>query len=285
MRLPRISEIDLRRLGSPAATGEFPIPPPSPARLRFAQPPADAFRPSRKPPRAVSLLMTFVAATFGLCFWVMSRLSPELGWTTMNFSSPRGEGWSRQVASSSMSKDLRRLVVYRQTPQSVDWRMEFRWKSEPAGIGLIVRSSDARNYHAVRLRPAPDGFSEDSFEVVEGVEGRHSVKTIVFPNSDPEVPITMEETGPDVALYVRHEILDRWTENQLKADRIGFFEERGHKLTTSAIRISFGNRPSPRAILAAAIQTAHTFWSSFRFSTILTRYILPGTLPNDSVKM
>jgi len=261
MTVPRMSNAHPHRLPSPAEAEHKP----SRARLRFSQRAAAERLPAQKPLRGVGFLMIFTAALFGFCFWVFGKLSPQLAWTQTDFSAPQGQDWPRQTVVLSRSKKLRRqLILYRQDESAPNWRMEFTWNSDPAGIGLIVRSLDARNYSAVRLRRTADGVSEESFHVIDGVEGRHSRKSIVFPRPARDLPVMVEENGPEVTLRLHYEIVDQWAEKERTPDRIGFFEESGDKLAARSVRISHAPEWSSAAVSAAAVRTLQAWWSSLR---------------------
>ena len=85
--------------------------------------------------------------------------------------------WSHQPVSSSG----RSLIVYEPSRAESDYRMEFHWVPDAAGVGWVFRTRDENNYYAARLsllqRGANGVLMAEHFSVSEGTrESAHSRK-------------------------------------------------------------------------------------------------------------
>lgn len=227
----------------------------------------------REPGRAVRFILSLVAAMLAVSFWAIGRMSPRLAGAEVSFSELSGEGWVRQQApGAARAKSARRLILYRPSSSMANCRMEFQWQAEGTGVGVIVRSRDPRNYEAARLRSVSGGIVEERFNVINGVEAKHFIKTITFPSHNADLAVAVEVMGPKVALYLQDELADSWNDSKADAGSVGFFEERNMPAQARMIRISFADASVTRtadSVLRGAMQAARGWWESFRISLIL----------------
>ena len=230
--------------------------PRSRAHLRFSRRAQNAH--VREPWNAVRFILSLILALLALSFWAIERMSPRLAERELSFPAPVGQGWSRQQTPPYKgSNSQRRLIVYQQSTPIYNWRMDFQWRAEARGIGLVFRSRDARNYDGARLRPIADGFVEEHFRVAGGIESQHFRKTITVANLDRNIPVAvaLEIRGSNVSLYLRDELADSWNDRKADPGGIGFFQERTDKVQARTIRLSYRDRSMLRTV-QSSLQTA-----------------------------
>jgi hypothetical protein len=257
---------------APTAPDAASLRPPSHAHWRFSRHHSRTDH-VREPGRAVRFLLSLITAMLAVSFWAISRMSPRLAGAEVSFFEPAGEGWVRQqTPAPKRANSSRSLILYQPSATMANCRMDFQWKADATGVGVIVRSHDPRNYQAARLKTVSGGIVEERFNVINGLEAQHSIKTITFPNQNAELAVAVEVMGPKVALYLQDELADSWNDPKVEAGSVGFFEDRKMQAQARMIRISFADGSVTRtadSVFRGVLQAARGWWESFRISLIL----------------
>ena len=165
-------------------------------------------------------------AVIGGLVWGLSGPSEAARSAT---SSPvKAASWSHQPASPSG----RSLTLYEPSRGQSDYRMEFSWVPDSAGVGWVFRTRDRNNYYAARLslqqRGANEVLMEEHFSVVGSVESPHAQKAIRLGHTAGLVGIHMDAIGPVFKLFVENNPADGWTDTRLGNGALGFYDDGGH---------------------------------------------------------
>jgi hypothetical protein len=155
-------------------------------------------------------------------------------------------GWVRKDAYLAGARQGRQIVLYGPTRDESNYRIEFSWIPDAAGVGLVFRVRDTANYYAGRLRLVQSkpstALTVEHFAVSNGIEGRHSEKTITLLKSEPSVRVRQEASGPVFTLYVQDSPVDYWTDQRFTAGGLGFFEERKQQANVQSIRFALSKK-------------------------------------------
>jgi hypothetical protein len=172
-------------------------------------------------PQIVYVAIAIAAA--GCLMWGLSGPSRAAG----NATSPAVSTaiWSHQ----SVSPSGRSLTVYEPSRGQSDYRMEFSWVPDSAGVGWVFRTRDENNYYAARLslqqRGADGVLVAEHFSVLGGAESAHSRKVIPLANAAGLVRVHMDATGPAFKLFVENNPADSWNDARLNTGALGFYDD------------------------------------------------------------
>ena len=235
----------------------------SKAHLRFS--PATA-RHSADAWRAVRFVVLFTAVIVAVAFWTISRLPRWLESPSLSFSSAKGRDWARlRVPRVRANSDSQGLTLYTPFASQSDYRMQFAWQVDNAGVACVFRARDAQNYHVAKLRLVPGGVTVERFGVLHGVAEEPLIEMITFERRDPKPEVAIEAIGPLVSLYLQNELIDTWRDQTLDSGAVGFIEGRLGKAPAEAIRLtllSSPSHPSATTILRNLVRATQDWWNS-----------------------
>ena len=155
--------------------------------------------------------------------WGLS--GPSSAARSSSSSAINSANWSHQ----SVAPSGRSLTVYQPSSAESDYRIEFNWVPDAAGVGWVFRTRDGNNYYAARLslqqRGADGVLVAEHFSVIEGAESAHSRKVIPLQNPAGLLKIQMDATGPAFKLLVDDKPADGWTDARLDTGALGFYND------------------------------------------------------------
>jgi len=180
----------------------------------------------------------------GCLIWGLSGSSPAARSATS--SSVHTASWSRQpVAPSGRS-----LTVYEPSRSESDYRMEFSWVPDAAGVGWVFRTRDGNNYYAARLSLQQSGANgvlvAEHFGVFGGAESTHSRKVIPLDHPAGLTKFHMDAIGSAFKLFVEDKPADSWTDSRLKSGALGFFDDGDRLPKLLALSFTFMNNSVSR---------------------------------------
>lgn len=172
-------------------------------------------------PQIVFAVIAIVAV--GCLIWGLS--GPSSAARSATSSQVNATSWSHQPVSPSG----RTLTVYEPSRNESDYRMEFSWVPDAAGVGWVFRTRDRNNYYAARLslqqRDGESVLVSEHFGVSEGTENPHSQKVIPLQNTTALIKVHMDAIGPAFKLFVEDDLADSWTGTRLETGALGFYDD------------------------------------------------------------
>jgi hypothetical protein len=150
-----------------------------------------------------------------------------------------GAGWSHQ----SVSPSGRSLTLYEPSRAVPDYRMEFSWVPDTAGVGWVFRTRDTSNYDAARVGLLQRGTGSvlvaEHFSVLGGAESARSRQVIPLKNPASLIKIQMNATGASFKLFVDQKPVDSWTDFHLGTGVLGFYYDGNHLPKLLALSFTF----------------------------------------------
>ena len=198
-------------------------------------------------PQIVFAAIAIVAV--GCLIWGLS--GPSSAARNAAASSLSAESWTRQ----SVSPSGRSLTLYEPSRAVSDYRMEFSWVPDAAGVGWVFRTRDGNNYDAARLslqqRGADGVLMAEHFSVLGGTESAHARKVIPLEKPAGLLKIEMDATGPLFKLFVDDKPADSWTDTRLDTGALGFYDEGNRLPKLLALSFTFVKNSVSRTALVS----------------------------------
>ncbi len=198
-------------------------------------------------PQIVFAAIAIVA--IGCLLWGLSSPSPAARSATS--SAINTASWSRL----SVSPSARSLTLYEPSRAESDYRMEFSWVPDAAGVGWVFRTRDGNNYYAARLSLQQSGangvLAAEHFSVLAGAESAHSRKVIPLGNTAGLVKVHMDAIGPAFKLFVEDNPADSWTDARLGSGALGFYDDGAHLPKLLALSFTFINKTVSRTAVVS----------------------------------
>lgn len=192
-------------------------------------------------------LAVAAVALLGMCVTLFVR--PAANATRVgrgDMESAMSGGWTR----SGLSAPGRTVSVYDPTRGMTDYRAEFGWAPDAAGVGWLFRVQDSNNYYGARLYQLQPGASSalvaEHFEVIAGVETPHTRRIIPLARTGPVVRVRMDVRGPTFTLWAEGSPADYWTDARLSSGPFGFYEERGQRPSLKTVRFTLFQKGAAR---------------------------------------
>jgi hypothetical protein len=133
--------------------------------------------------------------------------------------------------------------MYEPSRSEADYRMEFSWVPDAAGVGWVFRTRDSNNYYAARLSLQQQGADSilvaEHFGVLEGTESAHSRKVIPLKNATGLIKVHMDAVGSGFKLFVADNLADSWTGTRLETGALGFYDDADHLPKLLALSFTF----------------------------------------------
>jgi hypothetical protein len=153
------------------------------------------------------------------------------------------EGWGGDP--SGIHSD-RQITIYRPSLKLSDYRMEFQANIETQSIGWVFRAADPDDYYAMKLMTVSSGLSPKvalfKYLVINGRQtqvGRVSIDLTV--QADTVFQIRTDVRGPQFSTYIQGQLVDVWTDDQLKIGGVGFLNEREERGKVKSVSIRYLN--------------------------------------------
>ena len=152
----------------------------------------------------------------------------------------RPAGWSHH-ADGYMNTGA--LALFRPTLKFNDYRMEFFGQIETKSIGWTVRTTDANNYHAMKLTVIEAGIRPFvalvHYDVVDGKSGHRTQTPLnVMVHNNTPIQFAVDVRGNRFVTSIDGEEVDSYVENKLVAGGVGFFSEAGERARLYWMRVS-----------------------------------------------
>ena len=247
---PQAAQVSARPNSPAASVSATPATPSTPS--QFVAPSFSLHTPEdqfllRYWPQIVFAVIGIVAT--GCLIWGLSGPSPAARSATS--SSVTTASWSHQAVSPSG----RSLTVYEPSRSESDYRMEFSWVPDSAGVGWVFRTRDGNNYYAARLSLQQRGANvvlvAEHFSVLGGAESAHSRKVIPVENPASLVKVHMDAKGPAFKLFVEDKPADSWTDARLNSGALGFYDDGDHLPRLLALSFTFIDNAVSRTSVVA----------------------------------
>ena len=216
--------------------------------------PGEPFAPTLYQPRASSrwklLLGPALLAGIAVPVWKLTTSAPPKPRNTEVETDTRGGGWLRVSPSQTDpgAKQSRQLILYQPSLNAADGRLDFIWKVDDPGVGILLRAKDVGNYYAVKIKVLSHTpslkLSVDHFAVYLGNEGSHSEKVLVLTGNDPVLHVRLDVAGPSFTMYLQGNAVEYWTDTRLTSGGLGFFEEWRQTADVRSVRMSFPQHPA-----------------------------------------
>jgi len=185
----------------------------------------------------------------GCLIWGLS--GPSSTARSATSSQANAASWSHQ----SVSPSGRLLTVYEPSRAESDYRMEFSWVPDAAGVGWVFRTLDGNNYYAARLSLQQRGgggvLVAEHFSVFGGAESVHSRKVIPLEKPARLLKIHMDAIGPAFKLFVEDQPANTWTDTRLDTGALGFYNDGDHLPKLLALSFTFIKNSVSRTALVS----------------------------------
>ncbi len=133
--------------------------------------------------------------------------------------------------------------MYEPSRAESDYRIEFSWVPDTAGVGWVFRSRNENNYYAARLSLQQRGSSgvlvAEHFTVLGGAESAHARKSIPLANKAGMVRVHMDAIGPAFKLFLENNAADNWSDARLTSGALGFYDDGDHLPKVLALSFTF----------------------------------------------
>ena len=187
--------------------------------------------------------MAFAAimiAAIGRSLWMPGPASPapNLNWSHQSISTPG-----------------KSITLYEPSRGQSDYRMDFSWVPDSAGVGWVFRTRDGNNYYAERLSLQPHASDSllvaEHFSVFGGREGAHFQRVIPLPKHSGLVRVHMDAIGSEFKLFLENNPADSWYDSRLKSGALGFYADGDHLPKLLALSFTFINNQVTRTAVAS----------------------------------
>jgi hypothetical protein len=124
-----------------------------------------------------------------------------------------------------------------------NYLVEFSAQIQKGGVGFVVRAADEKNYQAIKLVTLKAGplptVAIQRYALLDGKEvNRHQTILPVTVSADTVYRVSLDVNDQSFTLMVQGQVVDFWSEEQLKAGGAGFFSAKGEKALIQNIRMS-----------------------------------------------
>jgi hypothetical protein len=150
------------------------------------------------------------------------------------------EGWAGDPAGAHVG---RQITIYRPSLKLSDYRIDFKGEIETKSLGWVFRAADPENYYAMKLAIVTPGLQPKiallKYIVVHGHEtqaGRVPIDLDV--KLDTQYTVRVDVRGPKFTTYVQGQLMDTWTDDQLKLGGVGFLNEREERGRIKSVSVS-----------------------------------------------
>lgn len=151
-----------------------------------------------------------------------------------------GNGWKRDREGFIRPGSL---ALFRPSLGFEDYRLEFLAQIESKSVGWVFRAQDEKNYYAMKvtvLEPGPRPIvGVVRYPVIEGK--RHKAVQapipVMFHNNMP-YRVQLEVRGNRFTTMLEGQVVDRWTDDRIRAGGVGFFSDAGEVARLYWMKIS-----------------------------------------------
>jgi len=124
-----------------------------------------------------------------------------------------------------------------------NYLVEFSAQIVKGGMGFVVRAADEQNYQAIKLVTLKSGplptVAIQRYAVIDGKEiHRQQTMLPMTVSADTVYRVGLEVNDQSFTLMVQGQVVDFWSEEQLKTGGAGFFGAKGERALIQNIRMS-----------------------------------------------
>jgi hypothetical protein len=135
------------------------------------------------------------------------------------------------------------LAIFKPTIEMSDYRFEFLGEIDQRGMGCAFRAADLQNFYAVKfvvVKPGPLPLVHlVRYAVIDGKEGPHVEKPLpITVRKDMLYRVLLDVRGADYTIMAQGQVVDFWSDNQLRRGGVGFFCNRGEKARVRWVEVS-----------------------------------------------
>lgn len=141
------------------------------------------------------------------------------------------ESWSYDNAGFARAGAL---ALFTPTLEMADYEFEFLGRIEKKALSWVVRASDTRNYHALKIavtRPGPlPSIALVRSVVIEGKEGPQTrIPLVLTVTNDTLYRVKTSVRGNSFTVLVQGQVVATWTDERLRRGGVGFFSSKGEQ--------------------------------------------------------
>ena len=137
-----------------------------------------------------------------------------------------------------------KLALFRPSVRMADYQLEFLAQIDRKSIGWVYRASDLANYYVTKISVTKPGLRPTlalvRYSVVSGKESAH-FETPIRPMLHNDTPYRVRFTanGSGFSTFIDGQLVDSWTDEEIKSGGIGLFCERGERARVYWIKLSY----------------------------------------------
>jgi hypothetical protein len=143
------------------------------------------------------------------------------------------KGWeSSWLVANPGSAQPGRLALYSPTLKLTDYRLQMQGDIQAKGFGFAFRATDVNNYYAGKFAirkagPLPSVYLSH-YAVIGGRAGQKKETVLpMYLQSDSLYDVLVTVRGADFTITVNGQLVDTWSDSQLKSGGVGLFAEKG----------------------------------------------------------
>ncbi len=153
------------------------------------------------------------------------------------------EGWAGDPADTHYG---RKITIYRPSLKLSDYRIDFKGDIETKSLGWVFRAADPEDYYAMKLAIVKPGLEPKvallKYIVVHGRESQVGrVPIDIEVKLDTIYAVRVDVKGAKFSTYVQGQLVDTWTDDQLKSGGVGFLNEREERGRIKSVSVSLLN--------------------------------------------
>ena len=148
--------------------------------------------------------------------------------------------WSRDPAGFVR---VGSLALLRPSVALADYRLEFLAQVGQRSFGWVFRASDFQNYYATKIvvtKAEPLlSLTLERYQVIDGKEGPHVRAPLRLRRRDNSAyKVALNVKGNDFTTFIDGQVVDFWSDHQLKAGGVGFFSDNDDQGSLYWVRVS-----------------------------------------------
>ena len=127
-----------------------------------------------------------------------------------------------------------RLAIYKPSRDMKDYKLEFLTQIERRGVNWVVRAADEQNYYGMKLAVTEPGprplVALMRYTVIDGKkEARGETPLQVMMHNNRPYRVEVDVKGNHFLTSIEGQLVDSWSDDQLKSGGVGFFTEGNEK--------------------------------------------------------
>ena len=141
-------------------------------------------------------------------------------------------GWIDNFSPDA--KQSRQISILRPSLTLTNFRMEFQGVIENKALGWVFRARDPKDFYVMKLETTEPGVNPKvafvRFAVTNGEEQPRKQIPLPLPvKRDTRYEVRLEAMGSHFTTWVQGQKVDEWTDTNISAGGVGFYNERGER--------------------------------------------------------